>query len=141
MPTIIVTTNSWVTLIEADDYLDEKSSATAWASLGDDDKSRHLISAYRWINRIPDYDISVVTDNLKFAQIELAWYLYVNGDTHQKHEALQAQGVKSFDISKFSEDLSGTTGLPPIVQDLLDEYNTNAGGYFPTIDREVDQNQ
>ena len=141
MPAITINTNSWVTLIEANDYLDEKSGATAWASLSDDDKSRYLISAYRWINRMPDYEISVVTDNLKYAQIELAWYIYINGETHQKHEALQAQGVDTFRISKFSEDLSGKTDLPSIVKDLLDEYNTNAGGYFPLVERDVDQNQ
>ena len=141
MPILVVPPgNSWVTLVEANAYMDEKPDASNWSSISNDNRRRYLIAAYRWINRLPDYSISTVTNKLKYAQIELAWYIYVSGTAHYKHEALEAQGVKAFRISKFDENLN-KTGLPAIVKDLLDDYNTKAGGYFPTIDRTVSQNQ
>ena len=85
--------------------------------------------------------LQTVTTKLKYAQIELAWYVYIYEDSHTKHEALIAQGVKSFDLSKFSEDSSGRTGLPKVVEDLLDDYNIGSGGYLPLIEREVSENE
>lgn len=139
MATIVINTNSWVTIVEADTYLDEKVGASAWAALTDEQKSEYLITAFRWINRLPDYDFSVVTNNMKYAQIELAWYIYGNYTTHTKHEALYASGVRNFRVSKFTESLAKPE-LPPVVKDLLDDYDLYSGGYFPTIERDVEQN-
>lgn len=141
MPTLIVDTNSWVTLAEANSYLDEVYGASAWIGLSDDVKKRCLISAYRWINRLTNYSISIATVKVKYAQIELAWYIYQYNDTHKKHEALVAQGVKDFDLSKFSESLSSKTGLPKSVEDLLDDYDIGSGGYLPLFERDVDDNE
>ncbi len=138
--TLTVGTNTWVTLAEANSYMESKWGADDWSSLSDDNKKKLLITAFEWINSEPDYDISTVTDSLKKAQIELAWFIYENNDVYEKHELLWASGVRDFDISKFSETLKEPM-LPLKVQKLLSEYNYNAGGYFPTIDREVDQNQ
>lgn len=141
MPTLTVGTNSWVTLTQANTYLDEKPGASAWATTIESEKSRYLISAYRWINRLTNYSISSVTNKLRYAQIELAWYLYGNSGTHEKHEALNAQGIKDFDLSKFSESLTGITSLPAPVKDLLEDYDIGSGGYLPELEREVDENQ
>lgn len=141
MATITVGTNSWVTLDEANTYLDEKFGASAWASLTNNTKEQCLITAYRWINRLSNYSISSSTTKLKYAQIELAWYVYTYYDSHLKHEALIAQGVEEFDISKFSETSTGKITIPDTVKDLLDEYDIGSGGYLPLIEREVVENE
>jgi len=138
--TLTVNTNTWITLIEANTYFSGKYGTEAWETLPNETRKRLLISAYKWINRLPDYTISTITQNLKDAQGELAWYIYTYNDTHKKHQDLYASGVRDFRISKFTEKLDKPQ-LPDIVQDLLDEYNMNAGGYFPLVDREVEQNQ
>ena len=141
MPAIIINNNSWVTLAEANSYLLEKIGADDWATAANALKEQCLISAFRWINRLTNYSISVVTNNVKYAQIELAWYLYNYYDTHAKHEALNAQGVKEFRISKFHEALRGKTELPDTVKDLLEDYDLYSGGYLPLIEREVEENE
>ena len=140
MATIVVNTNSWVTIAESETYLDEKLGADAWASLSDEEKTQSLISAFRWINRATNYSIGVVTDNLKYAQMELAFYIYEYSESHRKHEALIAQGVDSFRISKFWEASSGKIELPQTVKDLLSDYDLYTAGYFPLMEREVEQN-
>jgi hypothetical protein len=141
MPVLVVDTNSWVSVAEADAYLDELMGADAWDVLDVDIKEKCLISAYRWINRLTNYVISVATNKVKYAQILLAWYIYNYYDTHTKHEALNAQGIKDFRVSKFSETLSGKTDLPQDVKDLLEDYDLYGGGYLPTIEREVVDNE
>jgi len=139
MATLTVGINSWVTIVEADSYLDEKYGASAWAALADEIKKECLITAYRWINRLTNYSISSVTTKLKYAQIELAWYVYTYYEPHIKHENLYASGVRDFRISKFTEKLAKPT-LPDSVADLLEDYDVYSGGYFPEIEREVEQN-
>lgn len=141
MPTLVLNTNTWVTRAEADSYLDERANATAWEPLDNDTKDRCLISAFRWINRVYTGMPAVATTNMKYAQIELAWYIYTFGESHRKHDALNAQGVEDFDVSKFSESLSGRTKLPAPVEDLLEDYDLTSGGRFPLIEREVDDNE
>ena len=70
MATIIIGSNSWVTIAESDIYLDEKKGADSWAALANSEKIKDLITAYRWINGLPNLSITLVTDKLKQAQIE-----------------------------------------------------------------------
>lgn len=139
MPSLVVNTNTWVTLAEADSYLEERLGADAWVSVSDTNKIQCLITAFRWINRDPNYTISVVTNSLKWAQIVLAWYVYNNLDEHEKRAALYNQGVRKFIVSRFHETLV-KGGLPEEVKDLLTDYAYNAGGYLPVIEREIDEN-
>lgn len=137
--TLTVNTNTWVTLAEADSYFNSKYGTAAWITLSSEDRKRLLISAYNWINSDPAYSISVVTDKLKKAQLELAWYTHINYDQHEKHVNLYSSGVRTFRISKFHESLEAPQ-MPTIVKNLLDEYDFNSGGYFSTVTREVEPN-
>jgi hypothetical protein len=136
---LVVGTNSWVTVAEADAYLAEKFGADAWTSLANSIKEQCLITAYRWINSLSQYLISSVTDPLKYAQIELAWYIYNYYDSHQEREALFAQGVEDFTLSKWKEKLKGVR-LPKNVEDLLEDFDVGLGGYFPAMSRELNGN-
>jgi len=51
MATLTVGTNSYITVADADAYLDQSPRATDWAFLGAQDKIRALIGAYRRLER------------------------------------------------------------------------------------------
>lgn len=133
---LVVGTNSWVTLVEANAYMNDKWDASDWSGLTDLQKESLLISAYRRIRSVFSIAASNTDENVKYAQIELAWYIYEYWDDHERRAALYAQGVREFKISRFSETLVGTQ-LPQHVLDLLDDYNTK-NAYFAELDRELD---
>lgn len=135
---LVIGSNSFVTLAEANSYFAEKYGASVWASLTSANKEQLLISAYRWITRSSEVSVppTATATNVKYAQIELAWYIYCYNEEHNKRSALYSQGVRSFNISKFSETLS-QGGLPDIVKDLLKD-SLNTGHKFPLLTRTND---
>lgn len=135
---ITVGTNSWVTLAEANSFLGERYGASVWASLSDSDKESLLITAFWKIYGSKSFSVSQSStdEKVKAAQIITALYIYENNSAIKKRLALQAQGVKSFSISKFSETLSEGSWLSMEAKDLLDEYSTFE--MFATIERELD---
>jgi len=136
MATVIVGTNSWVTIVEADLYLDAKYGAGAWASLSDVDKAALLISACRWIRNQSIFSIALSSTSqiVKDAQCEAAWYLYKYGEAHWKRTALYASGVRDFQVSKWSETLEEPT-FPGNIAAMLSDSITGAGNEFPTVTR------
>lgn len=135
MATLTVGTNSWVSVAEADTYLDEKFSAGNWATLAYEAKEQLLITSYRWINaQRVNIPASSTESNVKYAQIELAWYCYGHLTSHEKRRALYAQGVRDFKLSKFEEKLE-KGGIPDFILDLIKEELTGYGGRFPVASR------
>jgi hypothetical protein len=142
MATVTVGTNSWVTITEADDYLDGKFGADAWASLSNTIKTQCLISAYRWIFNYPFFNIpaSSTSEAVKSAQIELAWWIYQYYTAYEQRGALIAGGVTDFTLSKWEEKLS-EQDMPQVILNFLDDELEGKGGYFPTVSRELSNNQ
>jgi hypothetical protein len=137
---IIVGTNSWVTLAEANAYFASKyNAATLWATLANAVKEQLLISAYYWIQQQKAFSISPASTaaKVKQAQYEAAWFIYKYGDEYEKRRALSDEGVKSFSISKFSETLDGAQ-FPAFIADILDGFATGTGGKFPFVQRSFD---
>lgn len=131
--------NSWVTVAEADAYLADKFGiGTTWTGLNNTQKEQALVTAYYWIQSLSQYSISPTStaEKVKHAQIELALYIVRHFEEHRKRNALYAQGVRDFRISKWAEKLDKST-LPPEVSELLFDYLT--GGYFPEFTRELDE--
>jgi predicted P-loop ATPase/GTPase len=133
---IVVGTNSWVTLAEADIYFIDKFNASTWATLSNTNRIQLLISAYRWIKQQNQFIISSISDLLKQAQYETAWYLYKHGDQHDKHQALNAQGVKSFSVSQFSEDI-GDVQFPKYIEDMLSDYIEKGNAVIINLHRDL----
>jgi hypothetical protein len=139
MITITVGTNSWVTLTEANDYL-ESQFGNNWDSItSDDDKKKCLITAFWLIYTWPDYSIPKTSteENVKYAQIKLADWIYSNYSDWKEHGAMIAAGIKSFALPKWRETLIDQ-GLPFEVQSLLNDSLINSGGYFATFERELE---
>lgn len=135
MAVVTVGVNSWVTVAEADAYLDAKYGASAWAGLSAADKAALLITACNWLRRQTGFTIPITsTDpNVKAAQCEAAWFWYLHGEEWDKRAALYAEGVRSFTVMSWSEDLAAPA-VPVPIQNLLIDYAT-AGYYKPTVSR------
>lgn len=130
--------NSWVTLTEADDYLEATFGAATWATLSEVTRLQCLISAFRWIYNYPDVNIPKTStdEKVKAAQIELAWWIYNYWTEYRDRQSLIAGGVTKFRLSKWSEDLNGQD-LPQNIKDILSDLLENTGGVFPTFTREI----
>ncbi len=135
---LTVGTNSWVTVAEADTYFLTRWGASDWAGFSAANKETLLISAYNWIQQQAIFSISPTSTDAKVkqAQYEAAWFLYNYNTEMEKRRALYAQGVKAFEISKFSETLQAPE-FPAFIADILEDEIVTAGGTFPTVSREL----
>lgn len=136
--TITVGTNSWVTLTEANDFLDQIFD-NDWSNLTEVQKKQLLITAFWLIYTYPEISIekSSTEEKVKIAQIKLAEWLYNYYDEWKERGALIAGGVKSFSLSKWRE-VFNRQSLPFEVLNLLDDSLLNSGGYFPLVERELE---
>lgn len=137
--TLTVGSNSWVTLAEANTFL-ESIFDTNWSGIStDDDKKKCLITAFWLIYTWPEVSIpkNSTDENVKIAQMRLADWVYSNYSEWKDRASLIAGGVKNFALSKWRESLDKSS-LPIEVQNLLDDSMLNAGGYFPTFSRELE---
>lgn len=107
---IIVGTNSWVTVAEADTYFEARLNAAAWSSATATQKIQALIMAYRQLNAASYSFPSTAVDAMKYAQFEQALFLLSYSSDIDARTALQAQGVTEAGIVK--EKYSGSASLP-----------------------------
>lgn len=142
----------WCTLAEAESYFaDERYVTTHWdaiAAVGaitiDDFKNKLLNMAY---NRIYYYPlVSVPASGTETAaelvkliiiQSELAYYFALHLADEDRRKGIQVQGVVEAGIVKevYDKDMLDKLPLPPIVEELLDDFTT--GKYFAVgIDRD-----
>lgn len=124
--TIIVGTNSWLTLTEAETYFESRAQSDSWNALSEGDKNIYLITAYNWLFYDPGFfaPASSTSQAVKNGQCEAALFLIDYGEEYNKREALIASGVKDFKYSKWSETL-GETNKP----DSVTNYFISAGYY------------
>ena len=138
---LIVGTNTWVTMAEADTYFSERiGSSKYWVSGAD--KEQSLITAYRQINNMDGYVFPVVaTDNMKYAQCEQALFLLAFSDEIFRRSSLKAQGVTEAGIVK--EKYMQIDGVPiaEMAKVLLkdNEDASNTGNYAITLERDEDE--
>ena len=129
---LVVGTNSWVTVVEADAYLSYRISAEDWFTLADtpatpgaDAKDSMLISAYMWITAYRSISATSTDDNVKNAQIEAALFLSEHYDEVNDRRAAIATGVREFKYSRRREFLDyRVAGLPAYIQSMLRDYGT-----------------
>ncbi len=134
---LVLNENSWVTVVQANTYFADQWGADAWATLTNTQKEQLLISAYRWIKSLKILTISTVTDKLRNAQCETAWYIYKYKADHDKRAALYNQGVTEFEVLDFRELLHGAR-FPDYIMELLDNYISSGTAQIVTVTRELD---
>jgi len=105
---ITVGTNSWISLADANTYFESHIGSSPWDALSDNDKEKYLVTAYRWIYYDNAFNVPASSSEtaVKYGQCEAALYLINYYTDMQKHEAIIANGVKSFSYGKRSEELS-----------------------------------
>ncbi|MCK4815127.1 hypothetical protein KA005_05095 [bacterium] len=131
---IVVGTNSYVTIAEADAYLNERIGASIWfalpddASEGADSKTVYLASAYNWLLSSPTLDLPETStdDAIKNAQIESAFYLLEHYNALNARRSAQAQGVVSMRLSKKWEEYADrdVSEIPNFISGGLSAYMT-----------------
>ncbi len=131
---LVIGTNTWISVSDADGYFTYKYNADAWSTFSNSTKEKLLVSAYRWINSLYAISIATVTQKLKDAQCETAWYLYKFQPEHEKRAALYNQGVTSFEIIDFSEDLKGAQ-FPDYIFEMIKEFVAKGSAAFIRISR------
>lgn len=129
---LIPGTNSFVTSTEANDYMNTRYGASGWFAISTTDREALLIDAFRWLvsEGVPK---NSMRDETKWAQVELAWYIYRFLEEHEKRESLIASGVTDFKLSKWREKLS-QTGLPQRVKEFASK-DLQLGGGFSSFNR------
>lgn len=154
--TLVVGTNTYVTLAEANTYLgDSFAWSTNWDALLDDQKNQCLLSAFRllekqqWagtsVNGSPffpaegvtdcygeEIDSSTVPPDIEAAQIELAYAISQNSDletTTSTDDPTKRLQAGSASIEFFNRDGSvATTRFPGNVMELIKCYLSSSTG-------------
>ncbi|GAF85062.1 unnamed protein product [marine sediment metagenome] len=131
---LVVGTNSWATLVEADLYLTDRIHAEVWFTLldtpanpGEESKESYLISAFYWLSGSPQLEIpaSSTAANVKIAQIEGAFFLQEHYEALNERRAAIATGLDSFRYSKRMENLSASDlKIPDYILGMLGEFGT-----------------
>lgn len=141
MAKLEVDTNSWVTVAEADDYMDSRFGS--WEFWDDTtNKQAALVTAYKRIvdsgafANLPD----TATQKMKDAQCEMALFLVAEGGDILRRKGLQAQGVLSAGMVKETYDPAERNRIPfpPEVLKLLEEYagDTGSNAFFDDLTRD-----
>lgn len=133
---LIVGTNSYSTVAEADTYLTDRigSAVVTWFTLNDtaspgvNSKESLLVSAYYWLTGSTELDLPRTSSdqNIKNAQIESALYLLEYYEALNKRRAEISQGVKSDKKSKVSTSYRDSigAGIPDFIMGMISEYQT-----------------
>lgn len=132
---IVIGTNSWLTLAEAETYFSNRIGSGPWSALTAGDKEKYLISAFYWVYYDPAFTAPSTADDdaVKFGQCEAALFLIVYADEYGKRDALISFGVKEFDYSKWREVLGPEVKKPAAVFNYFDSIGYYRGGIVMTI--------
>lgn len=143
---IIVGTNSWTTIAEADTYLTDRINAAAWFDLaetgdpGDASKTSILVSAYYFIvnSGLVDIPASETSQIVKNAQAEAALFLLSYSQEFDRRAAMAAFNISEFENSEWTERFFDRHGprLPAFLLDMLADYQTNNSFVPVTYDGE-----
>jgi hypothetical protein len=144
----------WVTdLAAANAYFTaERLDSQAWDALAilpgsKDGKIAVLNMAYNRLRFCQDYEIpasptAAQLERLKYAQLELAYYLAMHLSDEDRRKGLQAQGVT---VAGQIKETYGTTSditsldklpLPPAVRDIMQDFYFAQGAYARDIARD-----
>jgi len=135
---LVVGTNSWVTVAEADTYLTDRLGTQDWFTLdespsapGEPSKDTFLITAFNLLVNKGGYCLDpAMTDNrVKNSQSELAFYFVNNYNQFIADSDSISKGLKKFDLSEWSEEYfeswKGDFPLPASVSVFLTVYRSD----------------
>ena len=137
---LTVGSNSYVTVAQANTYLQDRMGTLAWFALeetgapGVTSKEVLLVTAYNWLLGSPTLDLPAVSSEtlLMNAQIESALYLLTYYSGIDSRRAKRAQGVESFKLGDRSETFveGSQSEIPSNILGMLMEYSSLGGVTF-----------
>jgi len=138
---ITVGTNSWVTVATANTYFEGRIHGDDYWTDSASDNIPALITAYNWLNAggysFPATPVQVMKD----AQCEMAFFLLQHQPDLDLRMGLQVQGVIAAGVVKerYKDDNTVELPIPPIVQQLLEDYDTKRPVYLVNIERNEEE--
>ncbi len=138
---IVVGTNSWILEADANTYMGNRLDADSYWIDEEANNARALITAYNWLNAgnwsFPD----TVTQGMKDAQCEMALFLLQHQPDIDLRMGLQAQGVVVAGVvkEKYKNDNYVELPFPPIVQKLLESYETSRPIFLVNLERNEEE--
>ena len=138
---IVVGTNSWVTEKEANTYFDARIFSSDYWTEAATDNVPALITAYKWLNAGKYTFPTTATQPIKDAQCEMAFFLLQHQPDLDLRMGLQAQGVIAAGVVKerYKDDNYVELPIPPIVEQLLEDYDTESPVYLVNIERNEEE--
>lgn len=140
----ITSSNSWVTLDEAEVYLVTRlGSSKVWnEGLSEPEKEAALITAFNQLNNCKIFSIPAdITTAVKYAQCEMALFLLMHQEDIDLRMGLQSQGVTSSNVAGESYNLDFVNGVPvpAQVKNLLKDYIVETNFYAVDVARDDDE--
>lgn len=122
--------NSWISVLDADNYFSDMYGYDFWSSQTDANKKKLLVTAFRWINA-SGYSIAPTSTSsiVKQAQCELCYEIFNNFEDYKKRQTLYATGVRQFNFDGWSETLVKAE-LPENIKNLLGDFKTGDIEFF-----------
>ena len=142
---IVIGSNSWISIADADDYLTYRVGAEDWFSLTDvgnpgaESKTTFLVTAFYWLfgSSLLNISKSATDDNVKNAQCEAALYLMSNYTEYFQRRGVLATGLKTIALDMRQEAFDAAQlSIPSYILSMLAEYNISNN--FPTLTGEYD---
>lgn len=137
----ITTSNSWITLDEAETYFATRLGASKFwnESITEPDKEAALITAYNQLTNSKMFSLSADADAvMKQAQCEMALFLLIHQEDMDLRLGLQSQGVTQSSIAGESYKLETMNGIviPENVKSLLKDYLYEANFFATDVTRD-----
>jgi hypothetical protein len=142
---IVVGTNSWVTLDEANTYFKTRiGSEVIWnEELDDEKREASLITAFNTLMNSGLFSISADSDSaqVKNAQCEMALFLLQHAEDIDSRKGLQSQGVLSSDVvsETYDKDKLNSLAIPQIVLSLLNDSKTEHSTFISEVTRDEEE--
>ena len=138
---ITVGTNSWVTEAEANSYYEARIHGDDYWTNGASDNIPSLITAYKWLNAGRWTFPTTVTQPIKDAQLEMALFLLQHQPYLDLRMGLHVQGVIAAGVvkEKYKNDNYIEMPVPPIVEKLLENYDTDRPVYLVNLERDEEE--
>ena len=130
---LVVGTDTWITVIEADNYLKYRMGTEEWFALqkesnpGVRSKETVLGTAYRELLNCPALSVTPDLSNneVKNAQAEMALFLSTHFEELDDRRAGVATALNSFTLGKRREDLrTFFIGVPEYIIGMLGDYSS-----------------
>jgi len=139
--TITVGTNSWVTMTEANTFFEGRIKSSDYWTASADDNIPALITAYKWLQAGKYAFPATIVQAIKDAQCEMALFLLQHQSDLDLRVGLQVQGVIAAGVvkEKYRNNKYTALPIPPIVEQLLEDYDTEQPLYMVNLERNEEE--